>query len=150
MQTSEELYPNIVKFLKNNGLKIFKINERKVIVDFISTEVSESVQTFEHLRDEADNTTDSQKSEMLYDQAWEILNNTNQKFFPKLQPILDALDSFYENRNTPLEFKIFFRCRHINLIVLEGNALYLDMYPDKEFFNSQIKKELDDFDNFLI
>ena len=146
----ENLYPNIVSFLQFHGFKVVSIEPKEIKFILESEELSESYKRFRELHKKGDEAASLNESNKIWKESWEIRTEADKKFYPKLQVILDKLNDFYINRSSPLEYRVSFDNNYLKKLHLGENSFYFEMIPDKEYFNSQIKKELDDFDNFLM
>lgn len=149
MEITYEKYPNIHNFLDKNDFSITIIKNGVITFEFKTTEINTIYKEFHELQTKGDEQTDEDIADNFYMQSWDLRTNMEMKYFPKLKPILEALDSFYKNRNTELEFILFLDNGFIQEIYLGYNPLYLEMYSDKELFIKKTKKELQDFDKFL-
>jgi hypothetical protein len=152
METSKNLYPNIVNFLTSNGLTIKLLEKDKIEVEFSDKEIDKTFVNFFEIRKEAELANEEgnfEKSDALFNKSWKILNKTEKEFYPKLEPILVLLNKFYAKSNTPLEFMLIFENPDLRFLSLGGNPLFYDMYPDKDLFTQNIVNELHNLDKFL-
>lgn len=149
MDKKANLYPNLLNFFKTKGFLVKSISEVNIEIMFSDKEVNEVYDKFFELHKIADKETDIIKQDELYDKSWELLNNVEKIYYPKLQPILELLNNFYKNSSTPLEFKLIFENDSLTHLSLGANPLFYDMYLDKKFFNENIVKEFENLDIFL-
>jgi len=149
MEKEPVLYPNIVKFLISNSFLVKSIDTSKIEAGFPGDEVENTFKKFREIRKKADIENNQEIANNLYRESWKILNAVEKRYFPKLQPILELLNIFYRNRDTPLEFRIFFENWDIHYIDLSFNKLYFEMYSDKDLFMKNVTQEFIDLDNFI-
>jgi hypothetical protein len=102
MAEDTNLYRNTTEFLKNNGFNVFFINSEKIAFEFVDPKVLDAYEKFNNLTNDGD-----------YKNAWTVLESAQEIYYPKLQPILDALTSFKRNRETSLEFILFFNNNYL-------------------------------------
>lgn len=143
------LYPKITKFLVSRGFIIKFINSTKIVIDFAGDEIENAYKEFRKLQTKGDLVQNAIDSNKLYEESWEVLNTVEKKYYPKLQPILELLNSFYKKNETPLEFILVFENSEIRNFYLSFNNLFYKMYPDKELFLKNIEKEFQNLNKFV-
>jgi len=149
VETRNNLYSNIITFIENNGFKIIFLDKHKISFTFSDDKVIKSRLHFDSLMDEAQSVDNDELREELYKKAWDNWDLTQEEYYPKLEKILDSLDLFYSDRNTSLEFRLFFNNDDLLNLSLGFNKLHKRLFPDQNEFDSKIENELLAYDNFL-
>jgi hypothetical protein len=98
---------------------------------------------------EAESIQDLKKKNEIFKNAWVELIPFQEIYYPKLQPILDVLNNFYKNRDTQLEFILFFNNNYLPNLSIGGNLLYQELLGEKELFLQKISNELHELDIFI-
>lgn len=141
---------NIEEFLRRHGLKITKYEDFKLIIEFIDNEkLNKAWDEFIMSRKVAEETKDQDKQNSLYLQSWDNLHKVEKEIFPKLRPIVDALNEFYSTRESAYKNLIFFEIPRINYYELDINEDIYNYFKNSEDFMYEVKREFEDFDNFL-
>ena len=149
MVEDENLYRNIIKFLEDNGFNVFFINSEKIAFEFKDSNVLSVYEKFNNLMSEAESIQDLKKKNEIFKNAWVELIPFQEIYYPKLQPILDVLNNFYKNRDTQLEFILFFNNNYLPNLSIGGNLLYQELLGEKELFLQKISNELHELDIFI-
>ena len=149
MVTEVNLYVNITNFLENNGLKVFFTSPDKVTFEFSDAKVSEEYENFNKLMKDGELTSDLKLRDEIFKKAWNGLELMQKEYYPKLQIILTALNSFYEERDTSLDYMILFDNNDLTTLSLGFNPLYKQLASDKDLFSKSIINEIKDFDSFI-
>jgi len=149
MVEDENLYRNIIKFLEDNGFNVFFINSEKIAFEFKDSKVLSAYEKFNNLMSEAESIQDLKKKNEIFKNAWAELVPLQEIYYPKLQPILDVLNNFYEKRDTSLEYMILFDNNDLTKLSLGFNPLYKQLASDKDFFSKNTIHELKALDNFI-
>ena len=71
------------------------------------------------------------------------------EIFPKLRPIVDALNEFYSSRESAYKNLIFFEIPRINYYELDINEDIYNYFKNSNDFMSEVRREFEDFDTFL-
>jgi hypothetical protein len=149
MVEDENLYRNIIKFLEDNGFNVFFINSEKIAFEFKDSVVLTAYDKFNNFMSEAETIQDLKKKNEIFKKAWAELVPIQETYYPKLQPILDVLNNFYKNRDTQLEFILFFNNNYLPNLSIGGNLLYQEVLGERELFLQKISNELQELDSFI-
>lgn len=149
MVTEVNFFVNINNFLENNGFKVFFTSPDKISFEFSGAKVSEEYENFNKLMKEGDLTSDLKLRDEVFRKAWSGLELVQKEYYPKLQTILIALNSFYKARSTPLEYMILFDNDDLTVLSLGFNPLYKQLASDKDLFRINTINELKEFDKFI-
>jgi broad specificity phosphatase PhoE len=139
-----ESYPNLEKFLSNLGLVITYSTKQKIVFKFAKDKDFRASQEEFILVQENPNSTGED-----YKRVWENKHRYEKLFFPKLKPLFEKLDKFYENRNIDYKYHIFLNAPALEVLNLGPFKLTLEFFSNDEDYKNLIYKELKDFDNFL-
>jgi hypothetical protein len=141
---------HLEKFLNNHGLKSTSSSDISFGIDFIdNTKAIESYYEFKRIRKEAKDIKDSSVQDQMWDNSWKILYIAEQEFLPKLLPIANALNKFYENRKTNYRSLLFLNFKTFKFISISANEDLYNFLKNDPSLLIEIEKEFEDFDSFL-
>lgn len=149
MKNKLDIYINLESFLTQRGFRIIESTPNLLRFEFASDKIKLGYLKYHELIKKGDDAQDHKLGDSYYEQANELKNLINKKYYPKLQPILDFLDLFYKNRDTEAEFKIYFNNNILNYLSLGYSPLYLELSDNKDIYNLRLLEELEAFDKFL-
>jgi len=142
---------HIEKFLNKHGFSVKEYTSISIKIDFLeNSEVYKAQEEYARLRKEAENTDNEELQDSLYRNSWEIINNAQKEFLPKLQVISDSINSFYQGRKSAYRSLIFLNFSTFELISISANEDLYDYFKNDNSLLLEIEKEFQDFDSFLI
>lgn len=150
-------YKNIEKLMEKFRLKI--VSNSDILITTTSSddcllkkiEYLDKYRKFNYMINELD-IEFPKKNKIYYENMcyfWQEMGSNLKSFMPTLRPIQDLLDIFYTQRKTEYKYLIIFNGYDAEEQSL-GPVPDIEKYERTGEFNERFKKELEDFDNFLI
>jgi hypothetical protein len=140
----KEYYPNIEKFLRELGLEVTYSIKTKIVFKFIDDrELVISEDDFITVQENLNSTEED------FNRVWGIKHKLEKLFFPKLRPLIEKLNQFYENRDTTYKHQVFLYAPSLEVLKLSPINLAFEYFKVDKNYTDKIFKELKDFDKFL-
>jgi len=137
-------YPNIEKFFSKLGLKVYFSSKEKILFEFVDNEEIESAEKEFSSVIQNDEASDSELKKV-----WELRHSYQKKFYPKLRPLVLALNEFYSNKDTEYKHQIFFDALFLQSLSLGAPDEFYRYFKSDKDYRKKVFQELLDFDKFL-
>lgn len=140
----KEKFSNIEKFAESLGLVVTYSTKSKISFEFKDSEEIDAAESeFSKI------ISDKNSSDKDYDRVWELRFGYERKFYPKIFPMIEKLNQFYQVRKTPYKYQLFFYTKYLFLLSLGPIGATYDFFQSDSEYVKKIYQELQDFDKFL-
>jgi hypothetical protein len=149
-------FENIENFLIKNGFRIISFEDNIYKFEFDDQKLLKKLDKIWKLQEKVDEldkpSNDKETDDLcikLYRKIWSQRNKLEKNYYPKLKPLVDALNLFYIDR--PLEYRYLIKLHDISInLFYFGRNRNLDENINDNDFKNKMARELQDFDNFLL